>query len=276
MEKYTDSNPVQSDSENAAFLNTQYQKEERQQRRSYIYLTLFNLFLFTLSMLSLICTVMSQKDTAGHSTAALYDQFDMFCTFQERTSTLTSQQLTRAPAPAMHVVEYSKTKFELPNPLNSSVYVGISNETENAWMDIAYLPDQMISKKDFPKLNMPDDAMQVTDPKTGETGYRVGLEIFHQLHCLNMLRMATIPEYYTKIEWSDTNDKPEIVRAHLDHCIEVLRINLMCLSDINVFTFHPKPGKEGYWPEYNSQHVCRNFDKIKDWANANAMPEAEV
>ncbi|EFQ93973.1 hypothetical protein PTT_08499 [Pyrenophora teres f. teres 0-1] len=200
---------------------------------------------------------MSQKDTAGHSTAALYDQFDMF-------------------SPAMHVVEYSKTKFELPQPLESSIYVGISNETEDAWMDIAYLPDQMVSMEDFPKLNMPEDALQVTDPKTGETGYRVGLEVFHQLHCLNMLRMATIPEHYTKLEWSDTNDKPEIVRAHLDHCIEVLRLNLMCHSDINVFTFHPKPGKEGYWPEYNSQHVCRNFDQIKHWARANAMPYAEV
>lgn len=73
----------------------------------------------------------------------------------------------------------------------------------------------MVSLSDFPKLQMPDDSMQVTDPKTGETGYRVGLEVFHQLHCLNLLRMATYPEYYTKVEWSDTNDKPERVRAHL-------------------------------------------------------------
>jgi hypothetical protein len=77
------------------------------------------------------------------------------------------------------------------------------------------VPDQMISKADFPKLNNPDNAMEVTDPKTGETGYRVGLEVFHQLHCLNLLRMSTYPEYYTKLWWSDTNDKPERVRAHL-------------------------------------------------------------
>jgi hypothetical protein len=73
----------------------------------------------------------------------------------------------------------------------------------------------MISKADFPKLDMPPNAMQVTDPRTGETGYRVGLEVFHQLHCLNLLRMSTYPEYYTKLWWSDTNDKPEKVRAHL-------------------------------------------------------------
>jgi hypothetical protein len=73
----------------------------------------------------------------------------------------------------------------------------------------------MISKADFPKLQKPDDAMQVTDPRTGETGYRVGVEVFHQLHCLNLLRMSTYPEYYTKLWWSDTNDKPEKVRMHL-------------------------------------------------------------
>ncbi|KAI4621495.1 uncharacterized protein J4E88_011004 [Alternaria novae-zelandiae] len=257
MEKYTDSSSSQGDAENTAFITTPYQSDDRQRRRSYIYLTLFNLFLFTVSMLSLLCSVMSQKDYSGHSAAKLMDQFDIF-------------------SPAKHVVEYSHTKFELPNPLNSSKYVGITDDVENAWMDVAYLPDQMVSMEDFPKLQKPADALQVTDPKTGETGYRVGLEVFHQLHCLNLLRMSTYPDYYPKLWWSDTNDKPEKVRAHLDHCIEILRMNLMCLSDVNVFTFHPQEGKEGYWPDYESHHVCRNFDKIKDWANDNAMPDLDV
>jgi hypothetical protein len=86
---------------------------------------------------------------------------------------------------------------------------------QTAYTNVSTVPDQMISKSDFPLLQMPNNAMAVTDPNTGESGYRIGLEVFHQLHCLNMLRMATIPEYYTKVEWSDTNDKPEKVRAHL-------------------------------------------------------------
>jgi hypothetical protein len=81
MEKYTDSSSSQGDSENTAFITTPYQQDERQRRRSYVYLTLFNLFLFTLSMLSLICSVMSQKDYSGNSAAKLMDQFDIFCTF---------------------------------------------------------------------------------------------------------------------------------------------------------------------------------------------------
>jgi hypothetical protein len=38
----------------------------------------------------------------------------------------------------MHEVEYSNVMFELPNPLNSSKYVGITDDVENAWMDVAY------------------------------------------------------------------------------------------------------------------------------------------
>ena len=79
MEKYTDSSSQQSDSENAVFITTQYQRDDTKRRQSFVYLTLFNLFLFTLSMLSLICAVMSQKDTSGHSAAKLMDQLDIFC-----------------------------------------------------------------------------------------------------------------------------------------------------------------------------------------------------
>lgn len=120
MEKKTLAPSSNDDYENAAFLNSSYLKEsDTTRRRNYVYLTLFNLFIFTLSMLSLICAVMSQKDSSGHSAAKLMDQFDIF-------------------SPAMHEVEYSHTKYTLAKPLNTSKYVGLTEEVENAWMDIAY------------------------------------------------------------------------------------------------------------------------------------------
>jgi hypothetical protein len=38
----------------------------------------------------------------------------------------------------MHEIEYSETRFSLAKPLNSSKYVGITDDVENAWMDVAY------------------------------------------------------------------------------------------------------------------------------------------
>jgi hypothetical protein len=73
----------------------------------------------------------------------------------------------------------------------------------------------MISVEEFPKLEMPKTSLKVADPKTGETGYRVGLEVFHQLQCLNMLRLASYPDYYQKMASLNMNNKPDVVRVDL-------------------------------------------------------------
>lgn len=72
----------------------------------------------------------------------------------------------------------------------------------------------MVSAEDFPKLKKPLDSLQVSDPKTGEKGYRIGLEVFHQLQCLNLLRMSTYPEHYAVLQ-ADEKFKPDEVRAYL-------------------------------------------------------------
>lgn len=38
----------------------------------------------------------------------------------------------------MHMVEYREMQFKLPSPLNSSKYVGYTDQVNNAWLDIAY------------------------------------------------------------------------------------------------------------------------------------------
>ena len=43
---------------------------------------------------------------------------------------------------------------------------------------------------------MPDTSLEVNHPTTGEKGYRVGIEAFHHLHCLNLLQRVTYREYY--------------------------------------------------------------------------------
>ncbi|OAG06061.1 uncharacterized protein CC84DRAFT_1187106 [Paraphaeosphaeria sporulosa] len=242
-----------NDGETTSFLNRDHIKETAR-RKGMTYLLLANLFVFTMSMLTLICAVYSQRSQSTYSAARLMDEFGVF-------------------SPAMNVVEYKEVEFKLPSPVNTSKYVGVSQDVNNAWLDIAYVPDQMVSVDDFPKLKKPMDSVKVKDPKSDETGYRVGLEVFHQLQCLNLLRMATYPEHYTKLQ-SDETSKPEETDANSsqDHCVEVLRTKLMCASDVSVFTYHAMPGQQAPMPDYDSKHVCRNFDKIKQWATDNAMP----
>jgi hypothetical protein len=54
-----------------------------------------------------------------------------------------------------------------------------------------------------------------------------------------------------------------------DHCLEMLRMNLMCQSDVGLITFEMTD--EGIWPDFSTWHTCRKFDNVLDWAMENAV-----
>ena len=56
----------------------------------------------------------------------------------------------------------------------------------------------------------------------------------------------------------------------------MLRLNLQCNADVGVFTFYMIPDDPLAWPELNSNHKCRNFDRVKDWANEHSVGNMEV
>lgn len=71
----------------------------------------------------------------------------------------------------------------------------------------------MITREELDKLGLSPDAMKIVDPRTGKEGYRVGLEVFHQLHCLDLLRKYSYREHYTS--WGDVADDPDKLRLHM-------------------------------------------------------------
>lgn len=71
----------------------------------------------------------------------------------------------------------------------------------------------MISTSQLPKLGMPASSLRVTHPVTGEEGYRVGMEVFHQLHCINLLRRVTYKQYYEPLG-GEFAKGPEALQMH--------------------------------------------------------------
>jgi len=72
----------------------------------------------------------------------------------------------------------------------------------------------MISREEVERLGMSLDSLKITDPRTGKVGYRAAIEVFHQLHCLNLLRQYTWKEYYVNVG-GDVAADPEDVRGHV-------------------------------------------------------------
>ncbi|CEJ81060.1 hypothetical protein VHEMI01211 [[Torrubiella] hemipterigena] len=91
----------------------------------------------------------------------------------------------------------------------------------------------------------------------------VGIEAFHQLHCLNMVRKALHVDYYGINE-----EDPHPHKMHIEHCIDALRESIMCRAELTFipmeFNTKYRTGRPAFVAK---EHTCRNFEKILDWAH---------
>lgn len=61
-------------------------------------------------------------------------------------------------------------------------------------------------------------------------------------------------------------------RTHVDHCIEALRLSLMCAGDITPVLFlHDKASPLGVRADFNIHHKCRAFDPLVDYVQRNGV-----
>ncbi len=211
-------------------------------------------------------------------------------------------------SPARVAVQYVSGTFNATQGRDSG-YVGTSNETEEMWNWVTVdMGDQMITPEELKLVNKPETSVKVKDPKTGKEGYRIGLEVFHQLHCLNLIRKSTYrdqyngkgdfaeedegkirahlgintrtplsPSHFNPIDLSDAPKFGQMLTYPTDHCLEMLRMNIMCQVDIGVITFHELPDKPGDpWPDFSSLHVCRDFDAVRKWAIENTVANDDI
>ncbi|KAK0732541.1 hypothetical protein B0T21DRAFT_369169 [Apiosordaria backusii] len=172
-------------------------------------------------------------------------------------------------SPALQAVRYHQVTFPAAFTAQS-VYRGTPTpELDAAWQKLVHLGagSLRIHKAHLPLLNKSHkaDSLLMFDDGTGDI--QVMLEVFHQLHCLNELRKKTWPGYYPEVE-----EKHRLVdRVHTDHCIEILRIALMCFADVTPVTADLVDWRGGLpTPDFSTLHTCRDFDRIYDYVQDNA------
>lgn len=168
-------------------------------------------------------------------------------------------------SPALEAVQYRTTIFNGTFGLDS-VYRGPpSPDIDAAWERISTRPKPIrIARDTLARIGKAETPSMVRFREADGGGYMGAVEVMHQLHCLNYLRKATYREYY---EVSDDafQVKPETVRDHLDHCVEILRQNLMCTGDVGLITYDWVAGFSAPYPNFNTQHKCRDFERILTW-----------
>ncbi|KAG7093343.1 hypothetical protein E1B28_007023 [Marasmius oreades] len=168
-----------------------------------------------------------------------------------RRESIPDSELQLLYSPANHVIEHQVTTFHSAIQGDTTEYMGTpSPELDKAWGDLYKYGLQRI----------PEDEAKLIPWKTvripgDESHYAVALDVFHQLHCLNIIRKAFHPDYYPKEE-----------QWHVDHCIEHIRQAIVCSSDVSLIIWQWFPEKNKTLGRSGTPHTCRNFDKIYEWA----------
>lgn len=103
-------------------------------------------------------------------------------------------------------------------------------------------------------------------PSKGHTDdYIVGLSVFHVLHCLSVLRRNIYPRRYNSSMVNDDGTIDFGKWHHVDHCLETVRRDILCHADTGATTWEWIARTQmTIRPE--TKHVCRNFEKISEWA----------
>lgn len=196
-------------------------------------------------------------------------------------------------SPVQHLVQYEQLTFvdglRFLDGKPRSVYLGPpTEESDAAWDELYDIGGiSQIPASEAAKLSEPT-ARVLDEP--GD--YFVGLDVFHQLHCLNWVRKRLRPERYglemdgfTDEQRSESfvhTGKPPLMSGHyplqedvpltdttLDHCIDSIRQSLMCSADVSPVIWHWR--KSGFKQDMNNTHVCRDFDKIKGWTKEHML-----
>lgn len=139
-------------------------------------------------------------------------------------------------------------------------------------------PGINIPQEKLPLLNKSSAVNWLRTPKDKGDGYVGYLEVFHQLHCLNMVRLKIYQkEYEEEFGYPPSQFEPEkaaVTATHIDHCLESLRLSMMCTADVTpVMIVVDDTAPLGRWVDFTTMHKCRNFWDIRAWVDQNKVKD---
>ncbi|KAL0943571.1 uncharacterized protein CTRU02_201458 [Colletotrichum truncatum] len=149
----------------------------------------------------------------------------------------------------------------------------VGKEADDEWHRIGdHVWPLVIGEADVRRLGK-DPTVAVKIPEElgyGSDAYIAQTEVFHHLHCLDMLRREISYEHYYEAK---EGPKPGGAQhqAHIGHCFDILAQNLKCSGGVDMITFNWVKNWDQPFPDFMNHKVCRDFDALLEWVNENAM-----
>ncbi|KAK7520056.1 uncharacterized protein IWZ02DRAFT_450373 [Phyllosticta citriasiana] len=239
--------------------------------------------------------------------------FDRRNVFHSKPSLNGLRAPTDFPSIPSHIFEPTERRFEYPFRMyengtlygikdpEASRFVGPpSEERDKAWNDLTSPRYFALTDTEADTINGMHDSSKGDDPHvypiTGlphaagmedKEGKRyAGVDVLHNLHCLNMLRKHVDDVNFYQTDGTGGGEathgkthsheiQPGFERVHIDHCINQIREALMCGADVTPVSIKAtewKTVEEGEEKtsilligETERRHSCRDFGALRSW-----------
>ncbi|KAE8143841.1 hypothetical protein BDV38DRAFT_266966 [Aspergillus pseudotamarii] len=99
----------------------------------------------------------------------------------------------------------------------------------------------------------------------GPDAYLAQTEVFHLLHCLDMLRKEISYEHYYYPKFGNNPDAQHT--AHITHCIDILAQFIKCQGSVDVILFNWVGGWDQPFPDFMNKHnsvATEVFEAMKE------------
>ncbi|PMD64200.1 uncharacterized protein K444DRAFT_660561 [Hyaloscypha bicolor E] len=185
-----------------------------------------------------------------------------------------------------HVQNYSPIQKEVDNSYHIVKYNGsflhenlfrkpAGPEVDAAWDSLGVNYRSIaVPRSEAPKSGLKPSQVQI-NPKYGG-GFPANVEGLHHLHCLNLVRQSLYYniDYYRAEGKGAFVNEDMIVRHHVSHCLDIIRQQLMCTVDTGMLgqVWWDKSFPKAF-VDFNTEHKCKNFDAVRQWAEERQLPE---
>lgn len=108
----------------------------------------------------------------------------------------------------------------------------------------------------------------------GDDAYASIFDVYHQLHCLNMLRRLIYPDHYpnARMQFPQAHDPEAVYYIHMEHCVDLLMQTIQCSGNVNLITLHWVHEEANPFPDMSINKQClANFDALTEWRKDNQV-----
>ncbi|OTB06568.1 hypothetical protein M426DRAFT_9700 [Hypoxylon sp. CI-4A] len=215
----------------------------------------------------------------------LTNVISIIVTFRIVQGSLSCRSVSEPPAGVAPILrslpsERKPTRMNTPfyNRENSIYREHNSPPTEEAWIELTQIHAGIML---VPKEEAEDSGINpkihayFDNPEEGLVGYPVIAEATHQLHCLNLLRRYSYFNfnYTSEAEHEALSKTNEYWQSlHVDHCVEYLRLRLMCTADVGIVPFVWAGNKGQLTADMDRMHTCRDYEAVREFVKQTSIP----